>query len=55
VFQFFSVNGYRIFNHEEHEEKEFADLSNRVIGWAIKVLRELGPSLLETAYEQWGP
>ena len=31
---------------------EFDDLSNRVIGCAIEVPRELGPGLLESAYEQ---
>lgn len=31
---------------------QFDDLSNRVIGCAIEVHRELGPGLLETAYEQ---
>jgi GxxExxY protein len=31
---------------------EFDDLSNRVIGCAIEVHRELGPGLLESAYEQ---
>ena len=31
---------------------EFDPLSNRVIGCAIEVHRELGPGLLESAYEQ---
>ena len=31
---------------------EFDDLSNRVIGCAIGVHRELGPGLLESTYEQ---
>ncbi len=31
---------------------EFDDLSKRVIGCAIEVHRELGPGLLESAYEQ---
>jgi len=31
---------------------KFDDLSNRVIGCAIEVHRELGPGLLESAYEQ---
>jgi GxxExxY protein len=31
---------------------EFDDLSRRVIGCAIAVHRELGPGLLESAYEQ---
>ncbi len=42
-------------NHEEHEgtrRMEFDDLSNRVIGCAIEVHRELGPGLLESTYEQ---
>lgn len=42
---------------EGHEEKLkwdviFDQLSNKVIGCAIEVHRELGPGLLETAYEQ---
>jgi GxxExxY protein len=31
---------------------EFDELSNRVIGCAIEVHRELGPGLLESSYEQ---
>ena len=31
---------------------EFDDLSNRVIGCAIEVHREMGPGLLESTYEQ---
>ncbi|MEQ8785460.1 MAG: GxxExxY protein [Pirellulaceae bacterium] len=31
---------------------EFDDLSNRVIGCAIEVHRELGPGLLESTYQQ---
>jgi len=31
---------------------DFDDLSNRVIGCAIRVHRELGPGLLESTYEQ---
>ena len=31
---------------------DFDELSNRVIGCAIEVHRELGPGLLESAYEQ---
>ena len=30
----------------------FDDLSNRIIGCAVEVHRELGPGLLESAYEQ---
>jgi GxxExxY protein len=42
---------------EEHEEKLkwdviFDPLSNKVIGCAIEVHRELGPGLLESAHEQ---
>lgn len=33
-------------------EVEFDELSNRVIGCAIEVHRELGPGLLESTYEQ---
>ena len=42
-------------NHEVlegHEELEFDKLSNKVIGCAIEVHRELGPGLLESTYEQ---
>ncbi len=41
--------------HEKHEGKqkmEFDELSNRVIGCAIEVHRNLGPGLLESTYEQ---
>lgn len=39
--------------HEEHEvEMKFDELSNMVLGCAIEVHRELGPGLLESAYEQ---
>jgi GxxExxY protein len=31
---------------------EFDDLSNRVLGCAIDVHRQLGPGLLESTYEQ---
>ena len=31
---------------------KFDDLSNKVIGCALRVHRELGPGLLESAYEQ---
>jgi GxxExxY protein len=31
---------------------EFDELSNRVIGCALEVHRELGPGLLESTYEQ---
>jgi GxxExxY protein len=31
---------------------KFDDLSNKVLGWAIEVHRELGPGLLESTYEQ---
>lgn len=33
-------------------EKKFEELSHRVIGCAIEVHRELGPGLLESAYEK---
>ena len=42
-------------NHEEHEDArrvEFDELSNRVIGCALEVHRNLGPGLLESTYEQ---
>jgi len=43
--------------HEEHEGKtktrvKFDELSNKVLGCAIEVHRELGPGLLESTYEQ---
>lgn len=41
-------------HHEGHEETrrlEFDELSNRVIGCAIEVHRNLGPGLLESTYE----
>jgi hypothetical protein len=31
---------------------KFSELSNKLIGWAIEVHRELGPGLLESTYEQ---
>jgi len=49
----------KVVNHEAHEEHEgfnrgcimeFDDLSNRVLGCALEVHRNLGPGLLETAY-----
>lgn len=42
-------------NHEDHEDArriEFDELSNRVIGCALEVHRNLGPGLLESTYEQ---
>jgi len=42
-------------HHEEHEgtrRLQFDELSNRVIGCAIEVHRNLGPGLLESTYEQ---
>ena len=42
-------------NHEDHEGKrklEFDELSNKVIGCAIEVHKNLGPGLLESTYEQ---
>jgi len=33
------------------EKREFSELSNTVIACAIEVHRELGPGLLESAYE----
>jgi len=43
-------------NHEGHEEHEgkikFDALSREVIGCAIEVHRELGPGLLESAYQR---
>ena len=38
--------------HKEHEEWNSMELSNRVIGCALTVHRELGPGLLESTYEQ---
>jgi GxxExxY protein len=43
--------------HEEHEgsrkhKVKFDELSHKVLGCAIEVHRELGPGLLESAYEQ---
>ena len=43
--------------HQEHEGKtktrvKFDELSNKVLGCAIEVHRELGPGLLESTYEQ---
>ncbi|MBW1701400.1 MAG: hypothetical protein JRJ69_01905 [Deltaproteobacteria bacterium] len=32
---------------------EFDELSNRIIGCALEVHRNLGPGLLESIYEQW--
>ena len=39
--------------HEDHEERKmkFNDLSTKVIGCALEVHRNLGPGLLESAYE----
>ena len=34
------------------EQKDFSELSYRVIGCAIEVHRHLGPGLLESAYQQ---
>ena len=42
-------------HHEEREETQrikFDELSNRVIGCALEVHRNLGPGLLESTYEQ---
>ena len=47
-------------HHEGHQEHEgnaktrvkFDELSNKVLGCAIEVHRELGPGLLESTYEQ---
>ncbi len=45
-----------IFHHEAHEEREenmeFDELSKKVIGCALEVHKELGPGLLESAYEK---
>jgi len=37
---------------EEHEGKEFEEISHRVIGCAIEVHRVLGPGLLESSYQR---
>jgi hypothetical protein len=46
----------QLFNHHEDHEGprrlKFDKLSNRVIGCAIEVHRNLGPGLLESTYEQ---
>ena len=41
-----------ILSDGETRRMEFDELSNRVIGCAIEVHRELGPGLLESTYEQ---
>jgi GxxExxY protein len=38
--------------HTKEIQREFSELSNRVIGCAIEVHRILGPGLLESAYRQ---
>ena len=38
--------------HEAGDEVKFDELSNTVIGCALKVHKKLGPGLLESAYEQ---
>ena len=38
--------------HEDTKNLEFDELSNRVIGCAMEVHRNLGPGRLESAYEQ---
>ena len=43
---------YSTTSHENTKNLEFDELSNRVIGCAIEVHRNLGPGLLESAYEQ---
>ena len=53
----FAVGGVHHEGHEGHEGKsntivKFDELSNKVIGCAIEVHRELGPGLLESTYEQ---
>lgn len=37
--------------HGEHREKLLNDISERIIGGAITVHKELGPGLLESTYE----
>ena len=50
--------GHKFSHHEEHEDHEgtqrlkFDKMSNRVIGCAIEVHKNLGPGLLESTYEQ---
>jgi len=39
-------------NHKAAKNLEFDELSNKIIGCAIEVHRNLGPGLLESAYEQ---
>ncbi len=39
-------------NRPRRADREFSDLSHRVIGCAIEVHRQLGPGLLEAAYQQ---
>ena len=51
------IEGSHHEGHEEHEGKtkakvKFDELSNKVLGCAIQVHRELGPGLLESTYEQ---
>ena len=51
------AHGYSPRRREAHEENAkrdviFDTLSNRVIGCAIEVHRQLGPGLLESTYEQ---
>ncbi len=53
----FAVGGVHHEGHEGHEGKsntivKFDELSNKVIGCAIEVHRQLGPGLLESTYEQ---
>ena len=53
----FAVRGVHHEGHEGHEGKrktivKFDELSNKVIGCAIEVHRQLGPGLLESTYEQ---